>query len=224
MLVKDQLNREISLSVTPRRIVSLVPSQTELLVDLGLKTSLVGITKFCVHPKNIKKEITVVGGTKEVDYAKIEKLQPDIIICNREENTQKMVTALERIAPVWVSDIVTIDDSLQMIESLGILFGVTTEASKVISFITSEIKSFQKFIADKPLKKVVYLIWNEPYMAAGSDTFIHSLLLENNFQNTISEKRYPEVTIEQLDRADLVLLSSEPYPFKEKHIQQLKEK
>lgn len=224
MLVSDQLNRKINLLAVPRRIVSLVPSQTELLVDLGLKELLAGITKFCVHPEDLKSEITVVGGTKKVHFDKIAVLKPHLIICNKEENISEMISVLEKLAPVWVSDIATIDDCLEMIQQLGALLNVSEKAEEIISNIISEKEDFKKFMANKPLKKVGYLIWKNPYMAAGKDTFIHSLLEENNFQNIIAETRYPEISLEQLKEADLILLSSEPYPFKEKDVLELREK
>jgi len=214
MLVKDQLNRILTIPTTPKRIVSLVPSQTELLIDLGLTSMVVGITKFCVHPNHLRKKIKVVGGTKTVHYHKIEGLQPDLIVCNKEENTLEMVQELEKICPVWVSDIYNLDDSLDMITRLGRLFGVADKASELGSVIVSEAQTFQEFMQDRPVKKVAYLIWKDPYMAAGLDTFIHSLLEVNKFQNIISEARYPEVKLSTLHQADVVLLSSEPYPFK----------
>src|SRR5690554_2995659 len=94
----DQLNRVVKLSKTPTRIVSLVPSQTELLVDLGLRDNIVGVTKFCVHPNKLRKEKTIVGGTKNVHFEKVTALNPDIVICNKEENTEEIVIELEKIA------------------------------------------------------------------------------------------------------------------------------
>ena len=94
---KDQLNRAIHLKETPKRIISLVPSQTELLCDLGLEAYLIGVTKFCVHPHHIKTNVTKVGGTKQIHLDKITALQPDIILCNKEENTKKIVEACESI-------------------------------------------------------------------------------------------------------------------------------
>ena len=111
-----------------------------------------------------------------------------------------------------------------MIQRLGTLLNVSEKAEEIISKIISEKEDFRKFIANKPSRKVGYLIWKNPYMAAGKDTFIHSLLKENNFQNIITETRYPEVTLEQLKEAELILLSSEPYPFKEKDVLELREK
>ena len=221
MIVKDQLNRELFIPAPPKRIVSLVPSQTELLIDLGLKSNVVGITKFCVHPNDLRKEIKVVGGTKTVHYHKIEALQPDLIICNKEENTLEMVQELAKICPVWVSDISNLDDSLDMITKLGALLGVANKASELRASIASEAKAFQQFMQGRPLKKVAYLIWKNPYMAVGVDTFIHSMLKMNQFQNCITEVRYPQVKLTELKQAELVLLSSEPYPFKLENVHDL---
>ena len=129
----DQLNRTITLTKPPLRVVSLVPSQTELLIDLGLHKNIVGVTKFCVHPKSLRKEKTIVGGTKQVDFEKIKLLKPDIIICNKEENTEEMVLKLENIAPVWVSNIATISESIEMILELGEIFEIKGKAFEIAS-------------------------------------------------------------------------------------------
>jgi ABC-type Fe3+-hydroxamate transport system substrate-binding protein len=225
MLVKDQLNRTLQLSEIPVRIVSLVPSQTELLVDLGLENKIVGVTKFCVHPKSLRKEKKIVGGTKDVHYDKIKTLRPDIIICNKEENTKEIVAACEKIAPVWVSDILTIEDSLDMISSLGAIFNVADKASDLVAGINSEKDKFSNFVQHRPIQKVAYLIWKNPYMAASTNTFINSILQVNRYENIISDadSRYPEVTVDLLKLVDLVLLSSEPYPFKREDVIQLEE-
>ncbi|MBV1924744.1 MAG: ABC transporter substrate-binding protein [Flavobacteriaceae bacterium] len=224
MVYKDQLNREITLSKTPTRIISLVPSQTELLVDLGLRKQLVGITKFCVHPKNLREEITVVGGTKKANYNKIKRLSPDLIICNKEENTLEMVEELQKIAPVWISDIETIEESLEMIHLLGEVFNVAEKAEKMIAEVHVEMMEFHNFISDFPVKKVAYLIWKNPYMGVGNKTFIQDLLILNKFENILQNEtsRYPEISLENLKEAELILLSSEPYPFKEKDLVELK--
>lgn len=225
MEITDALNRKISLSAIPQRIVSLVPSQTELLVDLGLRKQIVGITKFCVHPEDFRKEKTIVGGTKQVHFDKIKELKPDIILCNKEENTLEMVQELEKIAPVWVSAISTVDDCCEIILSLGHIFSKNKTAAQLVNLIQVEKKYFSDFIKNKPTLKVAYLIWKDPYMVAGNDTFINSLLELNNFKNIFlaKEGRYPEVTLEDLRQADLILLSSEPFPFHEKHISEIEE-
>src|SRR6476620_6925257 len=119
IILTDQIGQVSSFDAVPQRIVSLVPSQTELLSDLGLGNKIVGITKFCVHPAHLKSTKTIVGGTKKVNYEKIKALSPDIIIANKEENTLEMVNELQAICPVWVTDIVTPEDNFQMISDFG---------------------------------------------------------------------------------------------------------
>jgi len=226
-LFKDQLNRSIELAKVPKRIVSLVPSQTELLVDLGVEDSVVGLTKFCVHPTHLRKAKTIVGGTKQVHFDKIKALQPDIILCNKEENTKEMVEELEKIAPVHVSDIYTIDDTLVLIEQYGELFDVRGKAREITNKLNDLITEFKSFIAKRQANKVAYFIWRKPWMVAGNNTIINHILLLNKFENVFAEEsRYPEVDITSLvekNKPDFVFLSSEPYPFKEKHILELKE-
>jgi ABC-type Fe3+-hydroxamate transport system substrate-binding protein len=222
----DQLQRTVVLPKTPERIVSLVPSQTELLVDLGLRENLVGITKFCVHPADLRKHVKIVGGTKQVHFDRIEALKPDIIICNKEENTLEMVVALEKIAPVWISDINRVEDSLEMVQRLGEVFKVGGAAELLIKRISEALEEFQIFIKNFSSRKTVYIIWKDPFMAAGRNTFINDLLNLNRFENMlISENsRYPEITLNELEKAELILLSTEPYPFKPHHVLELQKK
>lgn len=213
--------REVRLQQPPSRIISLVPSITELLSDLGLDDSIAGITKFCIYPEHIFRTKTRVGGTKKVNIEKIKQLNPDLIIANKEENTKSDIETLEKEFPVWVSNVQSLDDAIEMIENIGSLTGKVSSAQ----FINNKIRSvFQKH---KPLKEVsaLYLIWKKPYMAAGGDTFINTMMNHCGFNNVISEKsRYPEISEEQMHtlNPEVVLLSSEPYPFSEKHLQEMR--
>ena len=215
----DQIGHTITLATPPMRIVSLVPSQTELLFDLGLEDRIVGITKFCVHPYHLRSTKEKVGGTKKVHLEKIRLLQPDIIICNKEENTEEIVESLRDIAPVWTSNIITIQDSLDMIAEFGRIFSVRTKAQQWIDKITYGLADLKEYMKDKKPLKAAYLIWKEPYMAAGEDTFINEMMKLNNFTNIYKGRgRYPEIIIQKMriqGDPDVVLLSSEPYPFKE---------
>lgn len=217
----DQIGVEHTFKTTPKRIISLVPSQTELLYDLGLEEEIVGITKFCVHPNHLKATKQIVGGTKQVKLDKIKVLQPDIIIANKEENTKEIVEELSKICPVWVTNIITIEDNLQMISDFGKLFNKRTEAQKWNDKITFAYNDFQQFIKDKPFRKVAYFIWANPYMVAGKNTFINEILTLNRFQNIYEEKgRYPEIELEKIRQEgdpEIVFLSSEPFPFKDEH-------
>ena len=217
----DQIGIEHVFESSPTRIISLVPSQTELLFDLGQESKIVGITKFCVHPFHFKSTKKIIGGTKKVHFEKIRLLQPDIIIANKEENTKEIVEELSKICPVWVTDIVTVEDNLQMIIDFGKLLDCRTEAQKWIDKIEFAYRDFQQFIKDKPVKKVAYFIWANPYMVAGNDTFINEMLKLNNFQNIYQDKgRYPEIEHKKMrleGDPDCVFLSSEPFPFADEH-------
>lgn len=201
-----------------------MPSQTELLYDLGLESSIVGITKFCVHPVHFRKEKTIVGGTKDVHFDKIREIKPDIIFCNKEENTLEMIQDLEQIAPVHISDISTIEDCLELIGMYGQIFSREEIANQIIENIKWKQDDFKSFIKDKPILKTAYFIWKKPWMIAARGTFIDEMLLLNKFENYYSHlERYPEIELKESikETADLVLLSSEPFPFKEKHKKEL---
>lgn len=206
----------------PRRIVSLVPSQTELLYDLGLQEETVGITKFCIHPETWFRSKARVGGTKTVSKDKVMALQPDLIIANKEENVKDQVEALQDIAPVWMSDIHTLADALHMIREIGSI----THRDALSEDIAGRIA--QGFAGLKPARPVstLYLIWRQPWMSIGSDTFIHDMMQRLGLENVLSDlSRYPEVTIDMLRARtpELILLSSEPYPFKEQHMAELRQ-
>jgi ABC-type Fe3+-hydroxamate transport system substrate-binding protein len=215
MQFTDQLHRTIFLPKPPERIISLVPSQTELLVDLGLEQRIVGVTKFCIHPKHFKKGKTIIGGTKNYRFEVIDSLQPDLIIGNKEENNQEGIGKLAKKYPVWMSDIFSLEDNYQMIEQIGEITQKVERAKELIHKIRI---SFETPIPQKG--SCVYLIWNEPIMVAGQDTFINVMLEKAGFQNLINETRYPLLEKEDLEKLnpDFLLLSSEPFPFKEKHL------
>lgn len=217
----DQLNRTISQPNLPKRIVSLVPSQTELLVDLGLRDRIVGITKFCIHPKGLKKEKTVIGGTKNFHFDKIESLQPDLIIGNKEENYQEGIERLASKYPVWMSDIYTLEDAYRMIQEIGEITDSSIKASQIVSQIKQGLEKGFIFKGS-----TVYLIWKDPLIAVGENTFVDSMLDLAGFKNLIKQTRYPEIHLEEIIKMnpDYLLLSSEPYPFKEKHISFFQEK
>ena len=218
--MKDQLQREIQISQTSKRIVSLVPSQTELLVDLGLTDSIVGVTKFCVNPNDIRSNKTVVGGTKQVHFDKIKALDPDIILCNKEENTFDMVEELEQLCPVHVSDVNNIDTCLELIIMYGDLFDCEQTARALVDRIVKKKLDFEKFVKALPELKVAYFIWKDPFMVVGDNTFIDSMLRLNAFKNVCGNQlRYPQVELDDLMGldVDVILLSSEPFPFTDEH-------
>ena len=215
----DQMHRSATVPEHPHRIISLVPSQTELLYDLGLGESVVGITKFCVHPETWFKTKPRVGGTKKVDIEKVRALKPDLIIGNKEENERADIEALEQEFPVWMSDVKTLDDAIEMIEAIGSLTGSDARAHEIIEGIRDAFAELNRL--DPPLS-AAYLIWREPLMVAGGDTFISDLMERAGFSNAFAhrKKRYAEITSAELLAADpdVILLSSEPFPFAERHI------
>ncbi|TRZ43742.1 helical backbone metal receptor [Robertkochia solimangrovi] len=219
VVLTDATGCLLKFDVSPVRIISLVPSLTELLVDLGLKERLVGITKFCVHPKTLKDDIAIVGGTKQVDFHKISALKPDIIICNKEENTEEIVATLRELTQVHVSDINDLDDVIRLIEDYGVLFGTRKNTTALIDALQVEIHNFSAFMKGRPVFEVLYLIWRKPWMTIGGDTFIHHMLSLCNLKNIFGDlKRYPLTEANYpLPEPDFVFMSSEPFPFKEKH-------
>ncbi|GAC1585505.1 MAG: helical backbone metal receptor [Ginsengibacter sp.] len=202
------------------RIVSVVPSQTELLASLGLDIEVLGITKFCIHPEGWRNSRAVIGVTKKLNIEKIRQLNPDIIIANKEENQKEDIELLNREFDIYMSDIKDLNSALMMITDVGRLTNKEEHAEDLIKKIRIR---FEQLVPVKEKLSAAYLIWKKPYMVAGTDTFINSMLEACGFENTFHQSRYPETTIEELAKIapDLILLSSEPYPFGEKHITEL---
>lgn len=251
----DQTGYEFELKKKPVNIVSLVPSQSELLFDLGLDQEVTGITKFCIHPPHWKNIKTIVGGTKKIRMEKIQSLHPDLIIANKEENTKEEIEYLRQHYPVYTSDINDLEEALKMISDVGIIVDKKEAANSIIEEIrksfevlkslpqNGEISQHEKDKSKSEYDKtklsndslnVAYLIWRNPYMAAGSDTFIHSMIEACGWKNALENfPRYPEVKLNRnadihisqnlpdLSSADIILLSSEPYPFAQKHIDEI---
>ena len=208
--------------MSAKRIVSLVPSITELLVDLGLETAIVGVTKFCVHPKHLRKNTTIIGGTKNLRLEVIRQLQPDLILANKEENVREQVEALAAEFKVYTSDISNFDEALSMIKTVGELTDRLPEAEALITQI-NQAKS--RFEAVKPNNskhyRTLYLIWQKPWMSVGGDTYISNMMQIAGFENVCRDRqRYPELSdaVIQSLAPEVILLSSEPFPFTEKHI------
>ncbi|MBO6201722.1 MAG: ABC transporter substrate-binding protein [Chryseobacterium sp.] len=201
------------------KVISLVPSITETLFDLGLTSEeIVGRTKFCIHPKELVKDVEIIGGTKNLNIEKIKALKPDLIIANKEENVKEQVEELMKDFKVLVTNVETLEDNYCLIKQLGHLFG-KEERTQYFN-----IKTYEAFDIPKPENKlkVAYLIWKDPYMTVGGDTFISRIMEELGFENLFKDqKRYPEVQLEDLKEADLIFLSSEPFPFKERHIAEI---
>jgi len=204
------------------RIISTVPSQTELLYDLGLDSEVVGITKFCIHPDKWYKDKIRIGGTKDLNLKKIRSLNPTLIIANKEENVKKQIDTLSKDFNVFVSNVKTIEDNYRLIKSIGDITNRKIEAIRQ----TQKLKTAINQIQQKKKKTAAYVIWKDPIMVAGGDTFINSMLEISGFENIYkNENRYPEISLDQWNRnpPEYILLSSEPFPFKEKHIDMFKQ-
>lgn len=221
---QDQLKWFVTVKKDIQRIVSLVPSQTEYLCSLGLEDKIVGITRFCIHPESCYRSKVRVGGTKDFDLESIRLLNPDIIIANKEENEEGQVLKLKSMLPVWISDVRNYDQAIDMMCRLGTVFQKEEKADEVIRKVQHNF-SFLKPLSN-PLK-VMYFIWRKPYMTVNKETFIHSMLAICGFENVFAahRSRYPKVTEADLlsKKPDVILLSSEPYPFREKHLQEIQE-
>lgn len=208
--------------MTPNSIVSLVPSLTELLFDLDVGEKVAGRTRFCIHPEERVKQVPIVGGTKNPRLDKIRELKPDLIIANKEENRQEHIEELKRDYKVYVSEISTINEALFTIHDIGWKCGVEEKAKTLIHKIQKRMEG----VPDERPMTAAYMIWRDPWMSVGSDTYIHSVMdhwkLKNIFANKI---RYPQTTLEVLSykKPDVILLSSEPFPFKEKHIKEVRD-
>lgn len=203
------------------KVISLVPSITEALFDLGLtENEIIGRTKFCIHPEEKVKNIEIIGGTKNLNIEKIKSLKPDLILANKEENVKEQVESLNEDFKVIVYNTETIEDNYYLVKNLGLLFN-KEERAQAFNLKVYEVLHQTKL---KSPVKAAYLIWKNPYMTVGSDTFIHNVLSEIGFENIFKNTtRYPEIKTEDLAETEVIMLSSEPFPFKEKHIAELKE-
>ncbi len=217
--VTDQLGQTLSFDKPPERVVSLVPSVTYLLHHLALENNIIGITQFCKLPKHYKKDKTLIGGTKEVKLNRVEALKPDLFILSKEENTKELAENLSQIAPVFVSDVYNCQSNIELIRTLGIVFQKTSDADKLLDRISLEKQRIIKRNQGKQLK-TLYFIWQNPWMSVGRDTFINQMMQLAGFDNILAnQKRYPTVDLSKINPndVDVILLSSEPFPFKEKH-------
>lgn len=221
--VQDHLGREVNYSFPPKRIISLCPGITDTLLSLNLDHEVVGRTRYCIHPAEKVGQIQVVGGTKEIKMERIRELKPDLVIAEKEENTKEIVDEVSKHYPVYVAEVQSIDESFRMIHDIGEITNKNNEAASLIEKIKSGFES----LPTKPGKRVAYVIWKKPYMVVGGNTYINSLLERMGFENPFTqlEGRYPAVTTEQFQQAklDYLFLATEPFPFKEKHIEEFQE-
>jgi ABC-type Fe3+-hydroxamate transport system substrate-binding protein len=224
--VIDQMGQVVTVPLHPLRIISLVPSQTELLFDLGLDDEIVGVTRFCIHPWGKVSQKVRIGGTKKFDIEKIKSLNPDLIIGNKEENYAEGITELKKHFPVWMSDIYTLEDAYEMMNAVGEITNKQLQAKAIINEIKSSFIGLSPVPRPQSTLTCAYFIWRRPYMVAASGTFIYHILGVLGVRNVFGGlSRYPEVTAGEIAalKPGLIFLSSEPYPFSEKHIDEFKQ-
>lgn len=220
MKITDQIGRQLEISKTPRRIVSCVPSITELIADMVGHDSLVGRTKFCVFPKSLQGQVETIGGTKNLNIEKIKALQPDLIIANKEENVQEQVEELFSITTVYVSDVKDMLDNNNMIRDLSLLLNNMEKGEQLINSINNEFQHLKEYTKSNGSTSCLYLIWKNPWMSVGGDTIINSIMNSCGLINVLENHlRYPSLSIDQIKvlNPHIVLLSSEPFPFNEQH-------
>lgn len=207
----------------PARIVSLVPSLTELVCDLGLVDQLVGRTGFCIHPKDVLRRVPKVGGTKDVNLDRLRELAPSHVIVNIDENRRECAEEIARFVPrVIVTHPCTPEDNLDVYRLLGGIFGRQAEAAALASDLRAALDEARQAGASLPREKVLYLIWREPWMTVARSTYISATLATVGWDTLPpgAEPRYPafEWDAPWLAEVDRVLLSSEPYRFRERHL------
>ncbi len=219
MICKDDLGKEVNIvNFPPKRIISVVPSLSELLFDLGLKEQIVGITKFCIFPEELFRSKPRIGGTKSLNIEKIKDLQPDLILANKEENQKEDIEKLSATFPTYVSDIKTLEDALEKIDIISEITNTSSLGSEISKNIRNTFADLSQF---ETRPKVAYMIWKDPIMVAGGDTYINDMLEKAGFDNAFKHlTRYPSVdeSLLRSTKIDYIFLSSEPFPFKKSHI------
>jgi len=224
MLVKDQIGHDIIVNKIPQAIVSLVPSITELLFDLGLKKEIAAITNYCIHPTKEVNQKLKIGGPKNMDIQKVLSLNPDLIIASKEENSKQQIETLMNHCNVYVSDVKNLNDALAMIHDIGIITLQQKNADQLIQRINSNFSPLENSSSQR--KRVAYIIWESPYMTINKNTFIHHILFLGGFDNVFADKksRYPEISLQEIQtqNPDYIFLSSEPYSFTDIHVRQFK--
>lgn len=219
--VVDGIARQVELPAPPRRIVSLVPSTTETLFALGVGDRLVGRTRYCVHPARELADVPEVGGTKSPRLAELAALRPDLVLANEEENKPALWPRLELLAPLYVAYPRTVDEALHDLRTTARLVGAEARGDELVA--TCQAARAELARVRRPFT-YAYLIWKDPWMAVGPDTFVASMLAEVGGRCALNtDERYPRLELDALVAADpdVVYLSSEPYAFTAEHAAEL---
>jgi len=207
------------------RIVSLVPSLTELVCELGLAGQLVGRTGFCIHPANVVRDIPKVGGTKIVNLEKLRALEPTHVILNKDENLRETAEALAAFVPnLLITHPLAPEDNLALYRQFGTAFGREREAEALCARFESALQAARK--QKHPERRVLYLIWKDPWMTVSRDTYVSRMLALFGLQTLpeFAAARYPKLRDLEVAGTELVLLSTEPYRFLERHRKELQQR
>lgn len=218
--ITDHLGRKVTYQYPPKRIISLNPCITETLYFLDLDEQIAGRTRYCIFPAGKVEKAKIVGGTKDIDLEAIHEVKPDLIIAEKEENTKEIVETLEKYYPVYVAEVRSIADAYRMIEDISSLLDREEQGRRLVQTIKDRFQHLPRANG----MKAAYVIWRNPYMVVGGDTYIHSVLETLGFSNPFAnfEGRYPVVTQDDLANAglDYLFLATEPFPFKDRHKQE----
>lgn len=221
--INDHVNRSLQYEYPPKKIISIAPGITETLYALELDKEMIGRTRYCIYPADKVKRAEIVGGTKDIDLEKIKMLQPDLILAEKEENTKEIVEQLEEFFPVFVAEVQSVKGAYRMIDDMGKLTGKENTAKNLLASIQSEFENLPQV----KNKRAAYVIWRNPNMVVGRDTYINSLLSQLGYMNPFANlsSRYPVVTEEELKEAELdtIFLATEPFHFKEKRIKEFQQ-
>jgi len=222
----DQLGKNIQIDSPPERIVSLVPSITELFFELGLENLLYGRTKFCIYPKDRVKKVETIGGVMGLDYHKIQKIQPDLVIGSKEENGMNEIDEINKEYPVWVSNVTNLEEATEMIRSIGEICHVSEKAENLSEKIRKEFETLNEI--PEGVIKAAYLVWKNPLYTINENTFIHDMLRRSGIENVFADKAeaYPKIQEKEIKdrKPDYIFLPSEPYNFTEKEAKEFRKK
>lgn len=215
--VTDHLGRSVQVPKKPTRIISICPAITSTIFEFGAGETVVGRTEYCIFPKDKVEQVSIVGGTKQVDFERIRELNPDLIVAEKEENTKVIVNTLAKEFPVFVFEVQSIEQNERFIRDVGELVDKQEEAADMLEKVQTPFAKLPKLAG----KKAAYMIWQEPYMVVGHHTFINSVLAAMELKNPFIDQksRYPIIQFDQLKAANLdyLLLASEPFHFTEEH-------
>ena len=217
IVLTDDVGREHAFHSSPRRIVSLVPSLTETIALLAGTDKLAGITRYCIHPQEKLRQIPRIGGTKDPNIDQILSADIDLVIANKEENLPQHIEALEKKLPVFITFPRSIQQTIKTVMDLGILTDARDNAEQFSHSCKAILKAIEADSAIAPPLKTACMIWKDPWMTVGPDTYVSDVLATLGLQNIFdsSQDRYFKTALEDVIAREpqVILLPDEPYEF-----------